>query len=454
MFGPMKGEKMKNTDEELIKILPTKRQLDYLTGGFYGFVHFTVNTFTGREWGDGTESESVFDPDKLDTAQWVTAAKNAGMKGLILTCKHHDGFCLWPSRYTEHSIKNSPYKNGQGDIVRELSDECRRQGLRFGIYLSPWDRNCRLYGSGKEYDDYYIDQLTELLTGYGDIMAVWLDGACGEGPNGKKQKYDWDRYFETVRRLQPNAVISICGPDIRWCGNEAGQTRTSEWSVVPAYLRDAEKTSSESQKEDSTEFRERKLNSMTMDLGSREVVADAGELAFYPAEVDVSIRPGWFYHSEEDNKVKSVDELWKIYKDSVGGNCTLLLNIPPDTHGRFGEADVKALNALGEKIGAAFKTDLAEKASEEVIKDGKRQEHSLNWQEEQKIRFVVLKEDLTKSQRVEKFEILDDSKVIFTGTTIGAKKIVEFEKPVRTKKLTVKITDSRVCPELLTIEVY
>lgn len=195
-------------DKRLIEAVPTARQIAYESMEFFCFIHFTVNTFTGREWGDGTEPESIFNPTELDAKQWAKTAAEGGMKGLILTCKHHDGFCLWPSKYTEHSIKNSPYKNGKGDIVRETMEACREYGLKFGVYLSPWDRNNESYGKGKEYDDYYVNQLTELLTEYGDIFVVWLDGACGEGANGKVQKYDWQRYYQVVRKLQPNAVIS------------------------------------------------------------------------------------------------------------------------------------------------------------------------------------------------------------------------------------------------------
>ncbi|MBQ7981591.1 MAG: alpha-L-fucosidase, partial [Oscillospiraceae bacterium] len=200
-------------DEKLITAVPHKRQLAHQQLEFYAFIHFTVNTFTDKEWGDGKESPSIFNPTKLDAEQWVTAIKSAGMKGLILTCKHHDGFCLWKSKFTKHTVEFSHYK---GDIVKAVSDACRKHGIKFGVYLSPWDRNCPLYGQGKAYDDFFINQLTELLTGYGDVFSVWFDGACGEGPNGKKQYYDWKRYYAKIRELQPDACISVCGPDVRW----------------------------------------------------------------------------------------------------------------------------------------------------------------------------------------------------------------------------------------------
>lgn len=253
-------------DKRLVQVVPSARQIAYENMEFFCFIHFTVNTFTGSEWGDGTEPESIFNPTELDARQWAKTAAEGGMKGLILTCKHHDGFCLWPSKYTEHSIKNSPYKNGKGDIVRETAEACREFGLKFGVYLSPWDRNNSSYGKGKEYDDYYLNQLTELLTEYGDIFVIWLDGACGEGPNGKVQKYDWQRYYKVMRELQPNAVISISGPDIRWCGNEAGEVRPSEWSVVAKDMTDPAITAALSQQEDNEEFRNRPLDETQTDL--------------------------------------------------------------------------------------------------------------------------------------------------------------------------------------------
>lgn len=238
-------------DSELVRVIPSARQLALQKMEFYAFVHFTVNTFTDREWGDGTEDPAVFNPAELNPDQWVDSIREAGMKGLILTCKHHDGFCLWPGKYTEHSVKNSPCRK---DVVRETAEACRRGGIRFGVYLSPWDRNQPLYGTGKPYDDYFVNQLTELLTGYGEIFSVWFDGACGEGPNGKKQVYDWERYYRVIRSLQPGACIHVCGPDIRWCGNEAGNTRPSEWSVVPRRTMDTEKIASLSQQEDDESF--------------------------------------------------------------------------------------------------------------------------------------------------------------------------------------------------------
>lgn len=245
-------------EKHLVSIVPSERQIKHQEMEFYGFFHFTVNTFTDREWGDGTESPEIFNPEKFDADQWAEAAAAAGMRGAILTCKHHDGFCLWPSKYTEHTIAASPFQDGKGDIVRDVAEALRKVGLKFGVYLSPWDRHDPSYGKGVEYDDYFVNQLTELLTGYGDVFCVWLDGACGEGANGKVQKYNWNRYYEVIRRLQPEANICVCGPDVRWCGNEAGDTREQEWSVVPERLKDKERIQAASQQSDDAAFREKR----------------------------------------------------------------------------------------------------------------------------------------------------------------------------------------------------
>ncbi len=373
----LRGNRMRTPEEQIryaASITPSPRQLAWQQLEFYAFTHFGMNTFTNREWGDGTEDPALFNPDALDADQWVAAVKSADMKALILTCKHHDGFCLWPSTYTEHSVKNSPWKNGQGDVVREVSDACRRGGIKFGVYLSPWDRHDARYGQGKPYDDYFVSQLTELATNYGDIFCFWFDGACGEGKNGKKQIYDWERYYAVLRKLQPNAVLNVCGPDVRWCGNEAGHCRKAEWSVVPAELRDAERTASKSQQADDGEF-SRKIDSQDEDIGSRAVIRNARELVWYPSEVDTSIRTGWFYHPEEDTDVRTADELLDIYLDAVGANASLLLNIPPDTHGRIAAPDCASLTELGTKIQQIFASNVTEKA--EITADSVIAQHPI-----------------------------------------------------------------------------
>ena len=463
-------------EARLVSVVPSERQIRHQKMEFYAFVHFTVNTFTGKEWGDGTEDPAIFNPEKLDALQWARACRAAGMKALILTCKHHDGFCLWPSRYTEHSVAASPFRGGKGDVVREVSEACRKEGLAFGVYLSPWDRNHAAYGSGKAYNDYFVHQLEELLTGYGEICSVWFDGACGEGPNGKVQVYDWERYYRTIRELQPGACIHVCGPDVRWCGNEAGYTRKSEWSVVPERTRDTEKIKEKSQQEDSAAFRERRITARDEDLGSYELVKNEEHLVWYPAEVNTSIRPGWFYHESEDDRVKPLSELIHVYEGSVGGNATFLLNIPPMPSGLFHENDVRRLHEFGNYLKEAYGNNLLEQAEisadtweaghgiEHVrrddddsffkTEDGKRAcSITVSFPQETEVRRVVLKENIRCSQRIEAFRILAGEKEIYAGTVVGYKKIAGFD-PVVTKELTIEITDSRIAPTLAFLGIY
>lgn len=469
---------MKQLDERLIKIVPSARQIMMQKTEFYAFFHFTVNTFTGNEWGYGTESPEIFNPVQMDANQWIQAIKAAGMKGAILTCKHHDGFCLWPSKYTKHSVKYSPYQDGEGDVVKEVAEACRKAGLKFGVYLSPWDRNHEAYGQGKAYDDYFVAQLTELLTGYGDIFTVWFDGACGEGPNGKKQTYDWQRYYDTIRRYMPEACIAISGPDVRWCGNEAGDTRASEWSVVPADLSVAERVAALSQHADDPSFRQKVISSMEQDLGSRERLAGEQNLIWYPSEVDVSIRPGWFYHPEEDDKVRSLENLLDIYEKSVGGNTTLLLNIPPMPNGLIHERDVKRLQELGEEVQKRYGKNLTEGAVIQVKEENEwnavdsvqnddyetyyqgrssQAELKISFNSPQKMSAVILKENILKSQRVEAFEILSmingELINIYTGTTVGYKKIARFPQ-IESDILIIRILDSRMEPTISFIGIY
>ncbi len=329
---------------EAANVAPSKRQLAWFDRKFYAFIHFGVNTFTDREWGDGTEPESIFNPEKLDCRQWARALSGAGMKGMILTAKHHDGFCLWPSRYTEHSVKNCPVKR---DVVGEAAQACREAGIGFGIYLSPWDRNSAYYGT-PEYNDYYCNQLEELLTQYGELFCVWLDGACGEGPNGKKQEYDFRRYIRLVRKRQPNAVIFFDrGPDVRWCGNEAGNARASEWAVVPGELcwyGDVQTGPGPLAQEGDLSY----LYNTDSNVGGLSNILYSKGLTFVPSEINTSIRRGWFWHKEEEPK--SLEKLFRIYISSVGGNACLNLNIPPNRDGLLDERDVARLKELRELL--------------------------------------------------------------------------------------------------------
>ena len=337
-------------------VVPSERQRRWFDREFYAFVHFSPNTYTGLEWGLGSEDEKIFNPTELDCDQWVEAIKSAGMKGMILTAKHHDGFCLWPSKYTEHSVKNCPLAI---DVVKEASDACRRGGIEFGFYLSPWDRNSRLYGTDA-YNEYYKNQLTELLTGYGEIFCVWLDGACGEGPNGRKQVYDFPGIIELVRKYQPNATIfQDGGPDVRWIGNESGKARQSEWAVVPhelCKLSDRAQTGPGPWYVPGVNQLDYLYNTQE-DIGGAEQIARSEGLNFCGAEVDMSIRPGWFYHENEEPY--SVERLMRAYLSSVGHNACFNLNIPPMPSGRFDPRDVKRLAEFGSALREAFGKDMA-----------------------------------------------------------------------------------------------
>ncbi|UCG46881.1 MAG: alpha-L-fucosidase [Phycisphaerales bacterium] len=444
-------------------IRPSRRQLAWQELEFIAFIHFTVNTFTDREWGDGKEDPAIFNPVSLDARQWVSVCKDAGMKMVILTAKHHDGFCLWPSRHTEHSVKNSPWKEGKGDVVRELADACREAGLKLGLYLSPWDRHEPTYGDTEKYNAFYKNQLRELLSNYGELAEVWFDGA--KGPDAKDMEYDWYGYYELVRQLQPGAVI-FNGLDIRWVGNESGYARESEWSVM--------------KRNDNTfGF----VNNNRRDLGSLAALDDGEGLIWYPAETDVSIRPGWFYHAGQDDKVKSVEKLLDIYYSSVGRNSVLLLNLPPDRRGLIHENDVKRLGEFRKVLDATFKRNLALGAGAKAsavrgsdrahdaakITDGDARtwwatddwtttatvEFDLG--EEQRFNVAELAEHIETGQRVEQFtlEALEGSgwKEFARGTTIGYKRLLRFDQ-VKARKVRLTILKSRVCPTISGFGLY
>ncbi len=465
------GFKMENLAQRLVKTIPSKRQLEWQKLEYTAFFHFGINTMYGKEWGDGNEDISVFNPELLDTDKWCKTIANNGIKACILTAKHHDGFCNWHTDYTEHSVKNTPYKK---DILKQLSDSCKKYGLKLGVYLSPWDRHEKTYGTGKEYNDYFCNQLTELLTNYGEVYTVWFDGACGEGANGKKQVYDWERYYEIIRRLQPNAVISVCGPDVRWCGNEAGTCRKSEWSTVPEYMKDLEKIHENSQQVDDDEFVSRKTSS-DEDLGSREVLKKAKEIIWYPSEVDTSIRKGWFYHEEQQPKDVSVLE--DIYLKSVGGNSVLLLNIPPNSEGEIVDSDIKVLEELWNRvkkyssnpievdcISTNYNTGKEENMTDfsdsfwSGIEGEESVELVLKLKETKDISSCVIMEQIEHSQRIEEFEVMakvnEEWVSVYTATTVGYKKICIFDKSVYSDEFKVNIKRSRVCPVIKFIGFY
>lgn len=409
------------------RVVPSERQLRHLKETpFYAFIHFSPNTYTGLEWGTGKEDPAVFNPTELDCDSWVEAIKSAGMKGAVITAKHHDGFCLWQTETTGHSMKNSPYKNGKGDIVRELADACRRGGIEFGFYLSPWDRNSELYGTEK-YNDFYRAQLTELLTNYGEVFHVWFDGACGEGPSGKKQSYEFESYFELVRKYQPNATIfKDDGPDIRWCGNESGSARAEEWAVVPYELCGFCEKQTEGKLIDGEI---KNMSNGDKNIGSLENIIYSEGLVFCPSEIDMSIRPGWFYHSEEEPH--SLERLFNTYLRSVGGNTSFNLNIPPMPNGRFDPRDIARLKELGDKIRSSFAVNICENAAvTRTSLNGYQCEYLVELGEEKNINFFELEEDIANGQRVSSFRIAIRNNGLWENifsnfTTIGNKKIIE-----------------------------
>lgn len=435
---------------------PSPKQLEWHELETYAFIHFTTNTFTGKEWGYGDESPSIFNPTHTDVDQWVRTLKKTGFKAVILTAKHHDGFCLWPSKYTNHTIAASPYKKGKGDLVKEVSQACKKHGLKFGIYLSPWDRNRADYGS-TSYVTYYRNQLKELFENYGPVFEMWFDGANGGdgyygGANEKrridgKTYYDWPGTISMVRNMEPDILFfSDAGPDIRWVGNERGIAGETNWNTISPDTLYAGKAGIE------------KLLNTGHENGS----------SWIPAEVDVSIRPGWFYHAEEDGKVKTPEELFDIYLTSVGRGSNLLLNIPPDRRGLLHEKDVENLEGfhalIKERLGHNYLKKARVKVNRSLDKsqrplylvDGKKEtfwaaaekqaEIEIALAQARELRYITLQEHIALGQRVKSFEVeVNDGNRWITvgrGTTIGYKRILKIQ-PITAKKIRIRILDAK-----------
>ncbi len=424
----------------LARPVPSRAQLEWQRDELAIFIHFGVNTFTNREWGDGTESPSIFAPTSLDARQWARSARAAGYRAMVLTAKHHDGFCLWPSKTTRHSVAASPWRGGAGDLVREFVDACRAEGLKAGLYLSPWDRHEPSYGDSPRYNDLYCDQLTELLTKYGSISEVWFDGANGEGPNGKRQEYDWPRVWGLVRKLQPNAVMfSDAGPDIRWIGNERGVAGTTNWSTVdPAIVT---------------------YPGMQGDEVMRSLQnGDADGAVWRPGETDVSIRPGWFYHAAEDARVKSVDELVQLYFTSVGRNSKLLLNVPPTPQGLLHDIDVARLTGMRTRLDGLFTTNVAAGVHVDWRASGSRSGTvELDLGRSLSLGIARLEEDIERGQIVARYalqaQVGDSWRDLSTGTTIGYCKLDRFE-PVAARRVRLTILECLETPRPVRIQLY
>jgi len=410
---------------------PTPQQLAWHEMEFYFFIHFGPNTFTDKEWGHGDEPEDIFNPSQIDCKQWARIAKQSGAKGIIITAKHHDGFCLWPSKFSTHTVRESKWKNGKGDVLKELSQACREQGLKFGVYISPWDRNHPKYGTS-EYNDVFVNMMKEIFTNYGPIWELWWDGANGEGPNGKKQVYDWARFRKTVKTISPNTVVfSDVGPNIRWVGNESGIAGKTNWNYL-----------------DTAGFTAGAGGPSTDTLNTGNTYGKA----WIPAECDVSIRPGWFYHANEDAKVKTGEQLFDLYLKSVGRGSNFLLNVPPDRRGLINENDSAALMAFKKLKDKSFTENVlaGAKAYWEINEDAflkdsvayrtfdkKRMAYGINRQgftiELEKaslINCIVLREAIHLGQSVQHFKIVlfnkDEQAGEIDGTTIGRKRILTF----------------------------
>ena len=427
--------------------VPSPAQLAWQRDELALFLHFGVNTFTDREWGDGTEDPAVFAPTALDARQWARSARDAGFKAMVLTAKHHDGFCLWPSRTTTHSVARSPWRGGGGDLVREFVDACRAFGLKPGLYCSPWDRNAPAYGDSPRYNDMYMEQLTELLTNYGPIHEVWFDGANGEGPNGKRQVYDWPRTFGLVKRLQPESVIfSDAGPDIRWIGNEIGSAGDTNWSTMnPAAV----------------------PYPGASGPGIIEALqqGDPAGTDWRPGETDVSIRPGWFYHPAEDAKVRLVENLVQLYFTSVGRNSKLLLNVPPTREGLLHQTDVARLGGMRERLDALFATDYARGRRLRTTGSGAGVTlFEMDLGQSMPVSLVSLREDITRGQAVSRYDVTGSDgvrelslggpwKSLSRGTTIGYRKLDRFP-PVQVRQVRVIIQESLRPARNLRLELF
>jgi alpha-L-fucosidase len=473
------GESINEIIRKAANVVPSPQQYSWQEREFIAFMHFGINTFTEHEWGEGKEDPSLFNPTDFNAEQWANVCKDASMKMIILTAKHHDGFCLWPSEYTEHSVKNSPWRKGKGDVVQEVSNACKKFGLKFGVYLSPWDRHEQTYGDSPIYNEHFRNQLRELLTNYGEVSEVWFDGACGEGPNGKKQVYDWQSYYKVIRELQPNAVIFGMAPDVRWVGTESGYGRETEWSVIPYNIQNIEAIE-KSNLDRSIDNVFEPSNMMDSDLGSREKLKNASTLIWYPSETDVSIRPGWFYHENQDSLVKTPEELVDIYYSSVGRNSVLLLNIPPDKRGRIHNNDIKSLMGMRRILEQTFKTNFADKAKIKASNeqnnhraifildkdknnywttDDGMESATLEFELEKTHSFdcIMLREYIRVGQRVEEFHLDkwngNEWKEFARGTTIGYKRLLRF-LVVTTNRLRLVIEKSRTNPTLSSFGLY
>jgi alpha-L-fucosidase len=436
--------------------LPSPKQLAWHNNPFYLFMHFGPNTFTDLEWGKGSEKEEIFNPSALDCRQWCRIAKAAGASGIVITAKHHDGFCLWPSAYSAHTVAQSSWRNGKGDVLKELSDACRESGLAMGVYLSPWDRNHPAYGT-PAYNTVFINMMKEIVQRYGPFFEFWWDGANGEGPNGKKQEYDWFGFEHTIGEIAPNTMVfSDIGPDIRWVGNENGIAGVTNWNLL-----------------DTAGFR-RGMGAPPNDTLNQGNVYGKN---WIPAECDVSIRPGWFYHPAEDSLVKSPEQLFNIYLKSVGRGANLILNVPPDRRGLISSYDSAALMGFARLRLESFINNLilnenavifyAGQNITGILGDGngefelgktyKKEWLEIVFNRPIAVNCIFIKEAVSRGQRIKSFSIAlydGDSLVYQTNrSTVGHHRLVSF--PTRhTSRIHIQVTDAKSDPILNGLGVY
>jgi alpha-L-fucosidase len=449
---------IKGLTQIYVQPLPSAKQLGWQNKPFYLFMHFGPNTFTDLEWGKGSEKEEVFNPTALDCRQWCRIAKAAGATGIVITAKHHDGFCLWPSAFSNHTVAQSNWRNGKGDVLKELSAACKEYGLSMGIYLSPWDRNHPAYGT-PSYNEVFINMMKEVVHNYGPFFEFWWDGANGEGPNGKKMIYDWQEFESAIRRIAPNTMVfSDIGPDMRWVGNENGIVGTTNWNLL-----------------DTAGF-SRGLGAPPNDTLNQGNVNGKN---WIPAECDVSIRPGWFYHSKEDSLVKSPEKLFDIYLKSVGRGANLILNVPPNTRGLISSFDSAALMGFAKLRRESFEDYLSKKkcsvriysdSSDAFISiDKKNIKYSpgnvyrinqlrVIFNNEQIVNCVKLKEDIHFGQQIKSFSVRlydNNFKLLYEkkSTTIGHQRLLSFPS-TKIKYIEVRILDAKQTPVINGMEIY
>ncbi len=453
---------------------PTKRQLQWQETEFYAQISYGMPVFTATQYGSGLTPAAVFWPEDMDTDAWCEVVKSAGMRGIVLTVKHYDGFCLWTTAQTDYSVKASNWQNGAGDLVRMTAESCKRAGLKFGIHLALWDRHEPTYGSGKAYDDFFCGVLRELLSDYGPLFTVWLDGMIGSDEK-REQTFDFGRYYALIRELQPDAAIAFMGPDVRWYGNDKGFTRADEWSAVPKRLGIGEDGSS------LPAGGKKATTLMSPDIGSRKAIKDDADFIWYPCEVAVPMHKHWFFDSNDKYSVRTKDKLLELYYNTVGNNSCFMLGLSPDKRGEIPETDRQILESLGKDLAAFFGADLvldakSVEASSAVdghsakrvagtdrdvywtpSPDDRQPELRIVFEKEEYFDKLVLQEHIENGQRVEGFVVyIRNSKgkwlPVYKGGTVGFKRICPL-RPVKTDAVRIVFTEFRAAPEILRVQI-